>query len=396
MGKVNRGPEVEAVAILFLTLTWVFVSLRCYVRAVMIKNFGTDDWLAVLALILFSLYCTFVLLGVKYGTGRHLANIPPADVPTALKWWWLCELTYVSSTAVVKASICIFLNRICVRRSEKIVIWAVMVAVIVFSIFYFFLIMFQCHPVVYFWTQYLGDSGGCVSSSVIANSSYAHSAVSVAADWTLGILPIFLVWNLVMSPRIKVSVALILALGAIGSTATIVRIPYISQLTQDDFLYSTTDLSIWSTVEPGIGITASAMATLRPLFQSFLARSRLFGGSTGTQEASGSHGWRNFNGPARAGYFRSGGNARVGDAAEFGLSDVRNGVGVTTVIQSTNDGPSGKGTSKSSGTSSRNRGVDPLQDDSSEEFLPMQNPKGEWEVRKTTEVMTTQERDINE
>lgn len=32
-----------------------------------------------------------------------------------------------------------------------------------------------------------------------------------------------------------------------------------------DFLYATTDVAIWSTVEPGIGITAGCIATLRPL-----------------------------------------------------------------------------------------------------------------------------------
>jgi hypothetical protein len=36
--------------------------------------------------------------------------------------------------------------------------------------------------VVYFWTQYLGDSGKCVNPNVIADSTYAHSAVSAAAD----------------------------------------------------------------------------------------------------------------------------------------------------------------------------------------------------------------------
>lgn len=66
-----------------------------------------------------------------------------------------------------------------------------------------------------------------------------------------------------------------------GSTATIIRIPYISQLLDtSDFLYSNTSLSIWSTVEAGIGITASSMACLRPLFQAFFSRSRHLGSSS--------------------------------------------------------------------------------------------------------------------
>lgn len=48
----------------------------------------------------------------------------------------------------------------------------------------------------------------------------------------------------------------------------------------DKFLYKNANLSIWSTVEAGIGITASSMACLRPLFQAFFFRPRLTGSST--------------------------------------------------------------------------------------------------------------------
>jgi hypothetical protein len=138
------------------------------------------------------------------------------------------------------------------------------------------------------------------------------------------------------------------------------------------------------------------MATLRPLFRSFLARSQLFGGSTGTKELSSSHAWLNANRPPRAGYFRGGGNGRDGGAEELGLrSDIGKGVGVTTVIKSANDEHSGKGRNKSIGNLNWKGSADFLKDDSSEEFLPMQKPRGDWGVRKTTEVVTSQERDTS-
>jgi hypothetical protein len=46
-----RGPDIKAVAILFLILTWISVSLRCYVRIFMTKLFRVDDWLAVATLV---------------------------------------------------------------------------------------------------------------------------------------------------------------------------------------------------------------------------------------------------------------------------------------------------------------------------------------------------------
>lgn len=56
-----------------------------------------------------------------------------------------------------------------------------------------------------------------------------------------------------------------------ASTATIVRIVYIHSLTETpDYTWEGINLAKWSLVEPAIGITAAAIATLRPLFKNFL------------------------------------------------------------------------------------------------------------------------------
>lgn len=97
--------------------------------------------------------------------------------------------------------------------------------------------------------------------------------MNATADWALGTLPLFIVWDLQMKLKTKALVAGILAFAAIGSTATIVRMFYIHTLMDGpDFLYATTDVAIWSTVEPGIGIAASSIATLRPLVRHCLWR----------------------------------------------------------------------------------------------------------------------------
>jgi hypothetical protein len=51
MAIENRGPEIEAVAILFLVVSWIAVGLRCYVKLFMKKIFKIDDWLAVASLV---------------------------------------------------------------------------------------------------------------------------------------------------------------------------------------------------------------------------------------------------------------------------------------------------------------------------------------------------------
>jgi len=53
-----------------------------------------------------------------------------------------------------------------------------------------------------------------------------------------------------------------------ASLATAARIPYAKQLLSNpDYLYNFTDLAIWSTVEISLGLSASSLATLKPLFR---------------------------------------------------------------------------------------------------------------------------------
>jgi hypothetical protein len=91
-----------------------------------------------------------------------------------------------------------------------------------------------------------------------------------------------------------------------------------------DFLYSTMDVAIWSTVEPGIGITASAAATLRPLFRVYF--SGTLGTGSGTKPSA-SNCQPKFN-------RRASGYTRSRDTETFALrSDVGKSGGVTTMIE---------------------------------------------------------------
>lgn len=49
----NRGPQLLAVNIFFSTLAGIIVFLRCYTRIVIVKAFGTDDWIMLVAMVYF-------------------------------------------------------------------------------------------------------------------------------------------------------------------------------------------------------------------------------------------------------------------------------------------------------------------------------------------------------
>lgn len=176
-----------------------------------------------------------------------------------------------------------------------------------------------------------------------------------------------------------------------GSTATIVRIPYIKGLKDTaDFLWATTDVAIWSTSETGIGIMASAIATLRPLFRHVLGRNNFLGAAS----SGGTKKWGSKTDPSAQGYFKS---TSQSDNVELGLrSDVGNGrSGITTTIQGNpfdeaEIDRAGRPRKNSQGQLRPAKGwgapETKIADDSSEEFEPQ--TQSEWGIRKTMVVDT--------
>lgn len=81
----DRGPEVLGVTWPFLILTNILTLFRIYCRVWELRCFWIGDWLAVTAQVLFTICLSSEIISVKYGTGRHVQDIPPHDYPTAVR-----------------------------------------------------------------------------------------------------------------------------------------------------------------------------------------------------------------------------------------------------------------------------------------------------------------------
>ncbi|KAF7441427.1 Integral membrane protein [Pyrenophora tritici-repentis] len=144
-----------------------------------------------------------------------------------------------------------------------------MVVSAIVGVAYTSVVIFQCKPISYWWDLDTNHTGTCLSSTLVMNFTFVVSGLNSFADWVFAVLPVLIVKDLQMKKRMKFVVAGVIALAAIGCTATIARLPYTRTLKgyKGDFLYRTTDFAIWSTVEVGLGITAGSIATLRPLLK---------------------------------------------------------------------------------------------------------------------------------
>ncbi|KAH6878469.1 hypothetical protein J4E91_010496 [Alternaria rosae] len=272
MAVPNRGPELLAVNIAFVTTAVLACCLRIYVRVCMVKAFGRDDWLMVLATLFFISYTTSSCIGIHYGTGHHHHDLPIESVQNAKHAWYFCYLFYSVSMICSKLSIGFLLLRISIRKLHTWIIYSAMGVSIIAGGTFFFVCLFQCYPISYMWDR-TSQEGKCVDNTVITALGYVYSIFSIISDFTFAIIPGFLVWHLQLKRRTKVALIPLITMGCIASAAVIARMPFVHYFNSPDFLWSTLDIAIWSSVEQGLAITAGSLATLRPLF--FIAMHKL-------------------------------------------------------------------------------------------------------------------------
>ncbi|EEA28437.1 hypothetical protein TMatcc_003233 [Talaromyces marneffei ATCC 18224] len=273
----DRSLVVKAVPAVFLTIACLTVILRCYVRISIVKAFGVDDGAMVLSMLCYIMFCACMIGGALYGTGRRFADLTAAQRMTAMEYWWLCEIAYCFSSLFCKISICFFLMRITILRTHIYLLYTVMILTVIGGLIFMFLMLLQCKPISYFWTRTTLDpayQGDCISIDIIINMTYVYSALAAVCDFTVGIIPVFLVKNLNMRKETRLAVMGILSMACVASLAVIVRIPFVTTFKDPDFLYATVDIAIWSCVENGLGISAACLATLRPLLRQIRGSSK--------------------------------------------------------------------------------------------------------------------------
>ncbi|KAL2824403.1 hypothetical protein BDW59DRAFT_172924 [Aspergillus cavernicola] len=266
----GRSISIFVVTVVFLVLSLIAVTLRCFVRLRLVRSFGRDDSLMLFAMALNILFAICGITGSFYGLGRKtdelIHDIP--GIENAIFWWWLGQASYVCVVTVAKISITLALLRLTISRLHQCILWTIIGVSVFVGLAFWFILTLQCRPVSYFWHRFTTE-GTCIGVNYLFGVAYLYTVTAVICDLILALLPIVLVSKLQMNFRTKAALAVILGLGCIASTAVIVRIPYLPYYKDEDFLYATTDISIWSNVEAGLGITAGSLVTVRPLFRFF-------------------------------------------------------------------------------------------------------------------------------
>lgn len=122
------------------------------------------------------------------------------------------QLFYVTSSVFIKSSICSTLIRIAPNRIYRWCLRALIAISVVTTVAAMTVVLVRCKPISANWNPGIGQ---CVSQDLIIVFTYVVSAVNVATDWSVAIMPIFILWNVQMKRGLKILTSVILGIGAL-------------------------------------------------------------------------------------------------------------------------------------------------------------------------------------
>ncbi|GLA30545.1 ChrR Cupin-like domain family protein [Aspergillus niger] len=209
-----------------------------------------------------------VLLGVKYGTGKHDGTLTKVDKLPAAKIRYITHIIYTPITGLIKTSICLLYLRLFpnlrnIALGTIAFIAAMSIAIILATIF-------QCWPVDAVYNPQKYDHYTCFASIPFW---YATAALSLVTDlWILG-LPIRTILGLQIGSMKRVVVIGLLSLGTFACIASIVRMVYIIKLYEsNDPSWSTFGVSVSSGIEVAVAIIAASLPSTKPVMDLIFPR----------------------------------------------------------------------------------------------------------------------------
>ena len=148
-----------------------------------------------------------------------------------VKWNYLTTIPNMISTLFSKLSVCLLLLRLFTVVSWRWTIYLIIILTAITNIALVTIVFVNCKPQAKFWNQNLsgtcwnrqivygigriqgGESAQDISISILRLTS--QLGVSVTADFILSILPVYCLWKIQLTLRIKVAVCGLMSLGVL-------------------------------------------------------------------------------------------------------------------------------------------------------------------------------------
>lgn len=209
----------------------------------------------------------------KSGVGTVNSAMNDYLLVESQKWYFMWIVTYLLSMVALKTAVCVTLLRILPRTQQgmRIAVWALLSLVWLAWAIDFLAVLFLCRPIKASWDSSLVAQGKaeCGAQEVLIIISHLLTAASVVTDIGCTVLPGIMLWRTQIHRTSKLEVFALLSIASIASIATIIRAPYFTHYSNpaDNLSYWCGHMVLYSNIETGIGLFASALPALRRFYR---------------------------------------------------------------------------------------------------------------------------------
>ncbi|KAK7984513.1 Polyketide synthase- enoylreductase [Apiospora arundinis] len=268
----SNGGSILAITGTLMGITFVVVSLRLYIRQVMLKSFSIDDGVILAALIMAIMSMVCFVGMVRNGAGRY-----PKDIESEWKeglafWSYIIGVFFVTGISLVKISIGFFLKRFAQTPGQHRFLWVIISFCAVFMVYSVITFVIACIPLEAMWVPGLrkDPNSRCQSGEVLSIIGTVNGVINVLTDLIFCLLPVPVVLALAINRRTRVTLFLILSLGLFACAASIARMIFGRRRLNDPNFTRHYNFLIWFYIELQVGILAASLPSLRPLFSKLL------------------------------------------------------------------------------------------------------------------------------
>ncbi|KAF1921531.1 hypothetical protein BDU57DRAFT_489397 [Ampelomyces quisqualis] len=258
----SRTASNNAIGIVLFILSLIFVLLRLFVRMRMKHEpLGLDDYLMVLGLALSAGNLACCLAGGHFGLGKHIWSLDHFQMRQITIITFAYVFIYAWSVCIIKFSILALYRRI---FGLSWLGYCCIGLTIGYLIANHVVLPLYTQPLSYYWNQWYGADG-----KIMINEAKFYLGVGIInlfGDICILAVPISNVLKLHMGKSQKIATCFIFLLGSFVCFASLYRIITITRLVHSkDISWAKSDVFIWSSVEPSIGIISGCLPTLGPL-----------------------------------------------------------------------------------------------------------------------------------
>ncbi|KAI9925028.1 hypothetical protein ASPWEDRAFT_119623 [Aspergillus wentii DTO 134E9] len=262
MGATARGREMICIISVLVGLSLICVIMRVLARVKRRVPFGMDDYLCFLSItLLLAMLIELILWCTIGGDGAHKDSLDMETLMNFSKIFLANQFTYFILCPAIKISIICFYRRLFSTRTFQ---WATLglnTLIATWGVGIFLACALQCRPLKGYWDKSI--DGHCFNQNTFF---IVNQVFNILMDFIILGLPIPMIWNLQRAWQDKLALNGVFALGAFVCFASIYRVVVLFWISDSDPTYTVYQATLWTHIEPAIGLICSCLPVIRGLF----------------------------------------------------------------------------------------------------------------------------------